>query len=298
MKFSIVTPTYNSERFLKETIESVIYQEGDFEIEYVIIDGASKDETISIIKKYELLVSSPTFEPKCKRVTLSWLSEKDFGMYDAINKGFSRSSGEICAWINADDTYTQRAFELIKESFNNFPQIEWLKGKTIFVEETGKPIYTAPCFIFNKKWIRNGIYGRNAYFINQDSVFWKRTLLEKVGKINSQLRYAGDYELWVKFAQFTELWSLDIAVSTFREHGGQLSNNEGAYRKEQLEISPTRGFSHYSIKIFFWLKTILGKNFEWIFMYSYPLLFLNRKKEYIAFENKKLVIKKVSSYKV
>lgn len=296
MKFSIITPTYNSEKFLKETIESVIYQEGDFEVEYVIVDGASKDNTISIIKKYESLVSSSVFKPKCKKVTLSWLSEKDFGMYDAINKGFAKSSGEICAWINADDTYTSKAFELIKESFTNFPQIEWLKGKTIFVEETGKPIYTAPCFVFNKKWIQDGIYGRNAYFINQDSVFWRKTLLEKVGQIDSKLRYAGDYALWVKFAQFAELWSLDVAVSTFREHGGQLSNNESAYRKEQSEISPIKGFSHYPIKVFFWLKTVLGKNLEWIFIYLYPLLFLNRKREYVAIEKDELVIKKAHSY--
>ena len=119
-----------------------------------------------------------------------------------------------------------------------------------------------------------------------------------MSQINSKFRYAGDYELWVKFAQFAELWSLDVAVSTFRAHSGQLSNNESAYREEQSRISPISGINHYPIKTFFWLKTIFSKKLEFIFIYLYPIIFLGRKKDYVVIENNKPIIKKASSYRV
>ena len=97
---SIVTPSYNQGEYLEETIRSVISQEGDFHIDYLIMDGGSTDGSVDIIKKYADLVKQGNWEKKCLGIDLTWLSEKDAGQTDAINKGFSRARGEIVSWIN------------------------------------------------------------------------------------------------------------------------------------------------------------------------------------------------------
>ncbi|HEY4500327.1 MAG TPA: glycosyltransferase, partial [Candidatus Paceibacterota bacterium] len=99
MKFSIVTPVYNGQAHIRETIESVLSQEGDFEIEYFIMDGGSTDATVEIVLEYA---------SRDKRVSV--FSEKDSGMYDAVNKGFFKATGDVYAYINSDDVYEPGAF--------------------------------------------------------------------------------------------------------------------------------------------------------------------------------------------
>ena len=297
MKFSIITPVFNMEEHISETIKSVLSQKGDFEIEYIVIDGCSQDSTLDIVKSFELQILDKKMPLLCKGISMRHISEKDTGMYDALNKGFATASGDVVAWINADDTYLDGAFQTIYRAFKSFPEIEWLKGKTVFVDSNSKRTSVSPCYIFNKKWIQNGIYGRNAYFINQDSVFWRMSLMQKIGLINTENKLAGDYELWIKLSQYAELWSVNAEVSTFRKRDGQLSNNENSYRKEQFKIKPKNKY-HFFIKLFFRLKSLFGKKGEFIFFYLYPLLFWRRKKEYIKIENNDPKLEKVFSYRV
>ncbi|MBX3327372.1 MAG: glycosyltransferase, partial [Nitrospira sp.] len=112
LKISIVTPSFNQAQFIEETIESVLSQR-DSNLEYVIVDGGSTDGSVDIIRRH------------AERLT-HWMSQPDKGQYDAINKGFVKTTGEIMAWINSDDKYTPWAFSIVRELFTKFPQIEWL----------------------------------------------------------------------------------------------------------------------------------------------------------------------------
>src|SRR5574340_1418719 len=102
---TVVTPSFNQGRFIDETIRSVISQEGDFYLEYLIMDGGSTDETVDIIKKYDRLIKEGKWPVKCRGIEYRWVSEKDNGQADAVNKGFKIARGEILGWLNSDDTY-------------------------------------------------------------------------------------------------------------------------------------------------------------------------------------------------
>lgn len=285
MKFSIITPVYNGEKYIGETIESIFSQEGNFEIEYIIIDGDSTDKTIEIIKKY------------AEKHTIKWISEKDNGMYDAINKGFSMATGDIYAWINSDDVYLPNSFQTIIKTLEKYPKINWLKGVTLISDKDLNTIKTLPCYIFNQKWIQRGVYGRNTYFIHQDSVFWKKELWNKVSGINEKYKLAGDYDLWIKFAKFSTLWSINQSISRFRERSGQLSEDMEDYRNEQKEIqSEKKDIFTFKIKLFFWLKTKTPNSLEFLFLFLYKLLFWERNKYYINVENNEPLKRKVNSY--
>ncbi len=299
MKFSIITPVYNGEKYIAETIESVLSQEGDFEIEYLIEDGGSTDETLTIIKSYAEKTEAGTYRIKCTNVSIALTSEKDNGMYDAINKGFARATGDIYAYINADDTYSPGAFSRISRTFIAYPEIHWLKGITSYLYDDGRPPQRGTCHIYNQKWIVRGIYGRNAYFIQQDSVFWKKEIWKKVGGSDTRLRYAGDYDLWIRFAKITPLWSLNALISSFRKREGQLSSNMGPYREEQRKVSQEEGFATALVKLFFWIRTKIPQQIKGLYDILYPLVFWQRNRYYVDIDEQgDTVIRKTSKFTI
>ena len=297
MKFSIITPVYNGDKYIAETIESILSQKGNFEIEYIIQDGGSTDGTLDIIKRYEKLLTEKQYPIKCRAISYQWFSQKDNGMYDAINKGFKMATGDIYAWINADDIYMPNAFEIIFKTFTKFPDIKWLKGTTCIIDKSSNLIKKLPCYLYNQKWIQRGIYGKNAYFIHQDSVFWKSDLWGKINNIDERFKLAGDYYLWTQFARHSSLWSINIPLSSFRKRKGQLSDDMNNYRKEQSIISPSpKNWFIFRIKLFFWLKSKTSSMFNPFFLLLYKLLFWNRNKYYIKIQNSQPIIKKTRSY--
>lgn len=296
MKFSIVTPVYNGEKYLAETIESVLSQKGDFELEYIIQDGSSTDGTVDIIKSYEQRLGTGKYPIQCKKVTLKWFSEKDNGMYDAIEKGFARGTGEIMAYINADDKYLPGAFASVAKIFSTYPEIEWAKGVNSTSDEAGDNTTPTPCFIYQQDWLRKGIYGRSAYFVQQDSVFWKRSLWEKACPKISNLRLAGDYALWITFAKYAPLWSFNKQVSVFRERAGQLSEIMRPYIKEQNIVAPHNLLLEKRIIFFFILRRFLKLNprgplSRMLFLILFPFY---KKQWYIDFDLQGNPIKKTA----
>lgn len=306
MKFSIVTPVYNGQRFLSETIESVLSQAGNFEIEYLVQDGGSTDGTIALLQGWQQKLDEGRVPLRCKKVTMSWVSAKDTGMYDAVNKGFARATGDIYAYINSDDTYADGAFEKIASVFSTRPDILWLKGVTSFIDERSTLTEHGNCYLYNQQWIAKGIYGRNAHFIHQDSVFWRKELQDKihatsgVSGINPALKMAGDYALWIEFAKHAPLWSLNAEVSFFRSWHGQLSQNMPQYRDEQYAVSQERGLLNQTVKVFFWLRSKLQSSLLTpLFSLTYRLLFPKRNMYYIELnELGQPVTRKAASYVV
>jgi glycosyltransferase involved in cell wall biosynthesis len=281
MKLSIVTPAYNSAAHISRTIDSVLSQVGNFEIEYIVVDGLSTDNTCDIVREYIRKLESKLLQISCNNISLRLISEKDNGMYDAINKGFAHATGDVFAWINSDDTYLPGAFETMTKVFGTFPDVEWAKGITNIAElddpETPK---RGTCYVYNPLWLKAGIYGVFAYFVHQDSVFWRKSLWNKVGSINKGLKYAGDYELWTNMAKHTSLWSVNTPVSVFHKRAGQLSGNMTAYRAEQANVRAKlpKLRSAQVIKLFFWSKRFVPSPLHALL---YPLLFTNRNRYYI-----------------
>lgn len=213
-KISIVTPSFNQGHFLEETICSVLQQ--DYKnLEYVVIDGGSDDGSVDIIKKY-------------KSCLHYWVSEKDEGHGHALNKGFSRTSGEIMAWINSDDMYTPWSFKVVSEIFSNFPQVMWIVGFNSWWNDAGAMLKAKRC----QKNIFDFLLGNYAW-IQQESVFWRRELWEKAGGyINQDYKLMVDGELWTRFFLHEELYSLDCILGGYRIHSSNRARDKKLCCKE------------------------------------------------------------------
>lgn len=236
-KFSIVTPAYNSEKYIRETIESVITQKGNFSIEYIVLDNLSTDSTCSIVKEYQGLLTGEKSRISCCGVQLHLISAHDSGMYDAISAGFARAHGDVFAWINSDDIYLPGAFDIIQRTLEKYPEILWLKGITSYINRSSTIYAAGRCNLYRQDWIKAGLYGTVLYFIQQDGVFWRSDLWEKSGGVNNALSMAGDYFLWKSFAKLTPLYSLNAYVSCFRKSPDQKSTDIQAYWHEIEETS-------------------------------------------------------------
>ena len=237
MKFSIITPSCNSEKYIRETIESVIRQRGDFSIEYFVLDNLSSDRTCDIVREYQELLVTGKMVVHCRDVQLSLITEQDSGMYDAISKGFKNACGDIYAWINSDDIYLPGAFDIVQRTLSKYPEISWLKGITSYMNENSTIYEAGCCFLYRQDWIKAGLYGTALYFIQQDSVFWRAKLWQEGDEINKNLSLAGDYFLWKSFAKSAPLYSLNAYVSCFRKAPGQKSTDINAYWREIEEFS-------------------------------------------------------------
>jgi len=260
MKFSIITPVYNGEKYIAETIESILSQEGDFEIEYIIQDGGSTDGTIKIAELYADRVNAGQYPIRCNKVSIQYFSEKDRGMYDAIEKGFTHTTSDVMAYLNADDKYLPGSFASVVSVLVHYPDVEWLKGIDTTSDESGTTTSRGSCFLYRQDWLQKGIYGRNTYFVQQDSVFWKQSLWEKARAEISSFRLAGDYALWIAFAKHASLWSFNKQVSVFRERAGQLSSIMDPYREEQELAASHHFFLEKRVMLFFLVVRFLKLN--------------------------------------
>lgn len=224
-KITVVTPSYNQGAYLERTILSVIEQNYP-NLEYIIIDGGSTDNSVEIIKKYEKYLAY-------------WVSEKDEGHYHALQKGFEKSSGEIMGWVNSDDKLHTNSLFSLGQIFVDFEQINWLQGFPNVIDENDRIVYVrsgtalTQSFFYQQKHITTGMY------IQQESTFWRRSLWEKAGgKISQNYKYAGDFELWMRFFQHEKLYNIDAMLGAFRlrQEGQASATHYDQYVAESLAI--------------------------------------------------------------
>jgi glycosyltransferase involved in cell wall biosynthesis len=255
-KISIITPVLNRVQFLEETILSVISQ-GYPNLEYIIIDGGSTDGTLEIIKKHEKSISY-------------WVSEPDLGMYPAIQKGFNRSTGEIMAWLNSDDLYKPGSLKMIASIFND-TEVEWITGMGSLYNKVGNCVKTNNL----AKWSKSRVWLNDYKWIQQENTFWKRSLWEKSGGfISTDLKYAGDFELWCRFFKHAELYSVHTSFAGFRLHGSQFTSSfKNEYEAEARRIA--KEFKPLTLKEkrkYYIL--VLFKGLQWVVKYTLIFLFL------------------------
>lgn len=222
MKISIVIPTYNQADFIEETILSIINQ--DYKnIELIIYDGGSTDNTIEILKKYD------------KYITF-WKSERDKGQTHAINKGFEKCTGEIIAWINSDDFYVENTFSKINDFFEKNKAAMWVAGNVLFMN-TKNVIYIRKHPNTNRLLEKFGMMS-----VYQPSVFLRRAVLSNVGYLNQDFHMPMDMEWYCRIAKNYKLYTLDFDFSVFRWQpesksiAGKGTERHNRYLYEKLQI--------------------------------------------------------------
>jgi glycosyltransferase involved in cell wall biosynthesis len=225
LKISIVTPSFNQGRFLETCIRSVLDQKYPA-LEYFVMDGGSADESQEIIRRH------------ADRLT-AWRSHPDGGHMDAVQDGFNRSTGEIMGWLNSDDKLAPWALAVVDAVFRRFPDVQWITSMfPMLMDEDGMVFGARQVEGFNPEAFYRG---RNvplnpwfySSFIQQESTFWRRGLWERSGaRVEKALRVAGDFELWSRFFEHAELYTLGVPLGIFRFQKQSFTSTEFEAYKE------------------------------------------------------------------
>lgn len=214
---SIVTPCLNAARFISHTIESVLAQDYP-NIEYLIMDGGSTDETLDVVKRYER--------------RLRWHSGPDSGTADAINRGFQESNGSILAWLNADDTYLPGAVSAAVERFLLMPDAAVVYGEGVWIDENGDTLGRYP----TRAPYSPDLFERECGLC-QPAAFIRRTAFEEAGPVDTTLQSAFDYDLWIRLSKQWPFVAIPTCLATSRMHEANKSlGNKGQMFQESMAV--------------------------------------------------------------
>jgi GT2 family glycosyltransferase len=223
---SIITPSYNQALYLEQTIQSVLGQDYP-RIEYIVVDGASTDNSFEIIKKYN------------ERLAY-WISEKDSGQAEAINKGFGRARGEILAWLNSDDYYVPDTISAVVGCFEENPDVVMVYGDMLAVDGNGQTINIL-------KYKQLSLEDLLCFqIIGQPSVFFRRSALEETGILDPSFHFMLDHHLWIRLAQQGRILHVPQVWSAARYHA-QAKNRARAAE-----------FGREAFRVLDWAKTQPG----------------------------------------
>lgn len=233
LKISVVTPSFNQAKYLEATIQSVLSQDHDH-VEYIVMDGGSRDGSIEIIRKY------------ADRLAY-WCSEKDEGQADALAKGFDRCTGDILCWLNSDDLFLPGALARVGNFFQSHPQAQVVSGGAFFADQNGRPLrgFGAYSLGVRATFNRFRFYSQDGVF--QQATFWRRSAYEAVGGIDTRLQFIMDYDLFTRLARHGRFERLPELLACFRLHDECKSLTIEAVRKAEVRQFAERfGVSSYA----------------------------------------------------
>jgi glycosyltransferase involved in cell wall biosynthesis len=243
---SIITPSYNQAAFLERTIQSVLNQTYP-NIEYIIIDGGSEDGSVDVIRKYDSIVKE-------------WISEKDSGQTDAINKGFGRANGDILAWINSDDTYELEAVAHAVAFLESHPKVGLVYGDANFIDENDKVLGKFPAAQTSYERLRRGYV-----HIPQQAAFFRASLWNQVAPLDPKFFFAMDYDLWVRLSKLAVVRYVKHHWANFRLHGdAKTINADDRCWPEMLKVHYRDGGSFFSIIVLkYYIRLLVGPLIRW-----------------------------------
>ena len=246
MLISIVTPSFNQDRYIEQTIQSVLSQDYP-SIEYMIVDGGSTDETVSIIKKYEEKLAF-------------WVSEKDQGQTDAINKGFGRAKGDIFAWLNSDDTYEPGAIAAAVTYLQEHPQVGMVYGDCNYIDDSGNVTGKFNAAQTNYHLLRQGYT-----HIPQQTMFLRAELWKQVGPLDPSFYFAMDYDLWTRIAAHAPIRYIPQTWANFRLHtSGKTIMADDRCWPEMIKVHYRDGGSLLSVIVGkYYLRKLMSPLWNW-----------------------------------
>ena len=256
-KVSVITPSYNQGAFIEETILSVLNQDYP-NIEYIVIDGGSTDNTVDIIKKHE------------NRLTY-WVSEKDGGQSEAINKGFARATGEIVCWLNSDDILMPGALQHVVSFFENDKETDLVNGQLVIIDEHST-IISNYLTLKQKEWYAS----HGVYYVSQPSMFWKRKIFDRIGFIRNDFHACMDREFLIRvFNGGFKIGHLNEILDGFRIHSQSKSAagwENKPYIRELAELKKMYGNGyggkpHPGVKVLYVLEKMMKGLYlrKWLF---------------------------------
>lgn len=217
-RITIITPSFNQARFIERTVRSIVEQAGEFDLEYLVLDGGSTDGTQEILRRYEDL--------------LTWVSTPDNGQVDAINNGLRAATGDIVGWVNSDDVLMPGALARVAFAFAAHPEVEWVHGRCEIIDIRDRPIrpwisaykdYRARRHSFENLLSEN--------YVSQMTAFWRRGVHAEIGYLDVSLKLAFDYEFWLRLARRGAPIYVEDRVACFRWYE---TSKSGANYKSQF----------------------------------------------------------------
>lgn len=231
---SIISPSYNQGQFLEQTIQSVLSQDYP-NLEYIIVDGGSTDNSVDVIRRYADKLAW-------------WVSERDQGHADALNKGFAHARGEILAWLNSDDTYQPGAIRLAVDFLLAHPAISMVYGDANLIDEHGQYLGRFPARQTNYSLMLKGTVN-----IPQATTFFRATLWKQVGPLDLKLMYAFDYDLWVRLAKIAPIAYVPQTWANFRLHeAGKTVYLDDRCYPDMIRVSRREGAGKFSPLVIRW----------------------------------------------
>lgn len=214
-KFSIITPSYNQGLYIRDTIESVLNQDYD-SFEHIVIDGGSKDNTIDVLKEYP---------------HLKWISKKDKGPANAINRAYKLATGDITTWLNSDDFFEKNIFKKIADIFTNNSDLRIICGMIKNINLNGEIIYFKN---FDLPFTYNYLLNISADVVKQPATFYKRDLFNEVNGLDESLKLVFDYDLFIKMLAKTKPLLIKEVFAYQRDYETTLSRK--FMRRQAFEI--------------------------------------------------------------